>query len=144
MRFKANLLVLGALYCIGASSPASADQIYRCGSSKSVTYTEKPCSARTVNTDPAAIPVKPVDVRRKEHNRIMARALRRAPGESDEQFETRRRRARLMREDRDECARIDVRMPVEEASLKNPDKEEVLNAEAALKESRKRFSDLRC
>jgi hypothetical protein len=37
-----------------------------------------------------------------------------------------------------------VRMPVEEASLKNPDKEEVLKAEAALKESRKRFSDLRC
>jgi hypothetical protein len=35
-------------------------------------------------------------------------------------------------------------MPVEEASLKNPDKEEVSKAEAALAASKKRFSDLRC
>lgn len=144
MRFKANLLVLGALYCIGASSPASAQQIYKCGSGKSVTYTEKPCAARTVNTNQAAVPVKPADVRQQEHNRIMARVLRRTPGESDEQFETRRRRARLMREDRDECARIDVRMPVEEAGMRNHDPADAAKAEAALKESRKRFSELGC
>lgn len=144
MRLKANLLVLGALFCFGASSPASAQQVYKCGSGKSVRYTDKPCSARIVSTDPAAIPVKPVDVRRKEHQRLMARALRRKPGESAQQFETRRRRTRLMPEDSAECARIEVRMPVEEASLKNPDKEEVSKAEAALAASKKRFSDLRC
>jgi hypothetical protein len=144
MRFKANLLVLGALFCISASSPVSAQQIYKCGSRSSVTYTEQACSNRIVSTNPAKVPVKPVDARQKEHNRIMARVMRQKPGESAEDFEIRRRRGRLMREDRDECARIDVRMPVEEASLKNPDPAEVLKAETALRESRKRFSELRC
>jgi hypothetical protein len=35
-------------------------------------------------------------------------------------------------------------MPVEQASMKNPDKDEVLKAETALGESRKRFGELRC
>jgi hypothetical protein len=113
-----------------------------------VLYTEKPCSGRVVNTDQAQVPAKRnpkgVDLRRSEENRVMAQALRRKPDESAEQFETRRRRARLLQEDRAECARLDTRMPVEEASIINPDKQEVLRAEAALGESRKRFRELRC
>lgn len=148
MPFKPNLWVLSALFCISASSPASAQQVYKCGSRASVTYTEKPCSKRTVNTEQAQVPVKPnpkeVDVRRMEQNRVMARAMRPRAGESAEQFETRRRRARLMQEDRAECARLDTRMPVEEARMINPDKTEVLKAEASLGESRKRFGELRC
>jgi hypothetical protein len=148
MPFNPNLLVLGALVCIGASLPASAQQVYKCGSRGSVLYTERPCSKRIVNTDQAGVPVKPnpkeVDVRRVEQNRVMARAMRPRAGESAEQFETRRPRARLMAEDRAECARLDTRMPVEKASMNNPDRTEVLSAEAALGESRKRFSELRC
>jgi hypothetical protein len=146
MRFKADLLVLGALLFFGAPSPASAQQqsVYKCGSSRSVKYTDKPCSARIVSTDPAVVSVKPQDVRRKEHQRLIARSMRQKPGESAEQFETRRRRARLMPEDSAECARIEVRMPVEEASLKNPDKVEVVKAELSLAASKKRFSELRC
>ena len=49
-----------------------------------------------------------------------------------------------MPEDRAECARLDTRMPVEKESMNNPDKEEVLKAEAALEKSKKRFSELRC
>lgn len=144
MRFKANLVVLGALLGIGAWAPASAEPVYKCGSSRSVTYTEKPCSNRIVNTDQAAVPVKPVDVRRAEQDRAVARVLRQRPGESAEQFAVRSRRARLARHDREECERIEVRMPVEQASLKNPDPEEVAKAEAALGASKKRFSELRC
>ena len=148
MPFKPNLLVLSALLCISASSPATAQTVYKCGSARSVTYTEKPCSRRIVNTDQAQAPVKPnpkeVDVRRIEENRAMAQAMHPRAGESAGQFETRRRRARLMPEDRAECARLDTRMPVVKESMNNPDKEEVLKAEAALEKSKKRFSELRC
>src|SRR5689334_2295565 len=146
MRFIANLLVLGALFCIVASTSASAQQVYKCQSRKSVTYTEQPCSRRIVRTDQAPVPVKPnpreVDLRQDEQNRAMARAMRPRPGESAEEFKVRRHRARLLRTDRDECARLDKRMPVEQASMKNPDPEEVSKAEGALKESKRRFGEL--
>lgn len=148
MPFKPNLWVLSALLCISVCAPASAQTVYKCGSGRSVTYTEKPCSMRIVNTEQAEVRVKPnpkeVDVRRIEQNRIMARAMRRRAGESAGQFATRRRRARLMPEDRAECTRLETRMPVEQASMINPDKEEVLKAETALGKSRKQFSALRC
>jgi hypothetical protein len=148
MPFKPNLWMLSALLCISACAPASAQTVYKCGSRRAVTYTEKPCSKRIVKTDQADVPVRPnpkeVDVRRIEQNRVMARAMRRRAGESAEQFATRRRRARLMPEDREECAGLEKRMPVEQASMNNPDKEEVLKAETALGKSRKQFSALRC
>ena len=43
-----------------------------------------------------------------------------------------------------ECARLDPRMPVEQASMNNPDPAEVSKAEVALKQSQKRFGELRC
>jgi hypothetical protein len=140
--------VLSVLFCISASSPVSAQQVYKCWSKGSVMYSQQPCSKRIVNTNPAGAPVKAnrkdVDLRRTEQNRAVARAMRPTAGESTEDFETRRRRARLLREDRDECARVETRMPVEQASLHNPDKEESAKAEAALGKSRKRFSELGC
>ena len=148
MFLKSNLWMLSALLCIGAGSPASAQQVYKCWSRGSVIYTEKPCSKRVVNTDQAPVPVKPnpkeVDLQRLEQNRVMARSLRQRPDESTEQFETRRRRARLLATDRDECARLDTRIPVEQARMKAPDSVEVKKAEAGLAEATKRFSELRC
>lgn len=148
MRMKSGLWVLSALWCIGAASPVGAQQVYKCWSRGTVLYSQQPCSKRPVKTDQADLPVPPnkkeLDLRRSEQNRALARSMRRRAGESEEQFETRRRRARLMREDRDECARLDTRMPVEAASLHNPDKAEVDKAEAALGASKKRFSELGC
>jgi hypothetical protein len=145
---KPNLLMLSALLCVGAWSPASAQQVYKCWSKSSVVYSERPCSSRVVSTEQAPVPAKPnpneVDLKRLEQNRIMARSLRQREGETAEQFETRRRRARLLAADRDECARIDTRMPVEEASMNNPDKAEVQKAETALAASKKRFTELGC
>lgn len=148
MPMKPNLLLLGALLCIGAWSPASSQQVYKCWSRGSVVYTEKPCSKRVVNTDQAPVPVKPtlqeVDTKRLEQNRVLARSLRQRPDESAEQFETRRRRARMLAADRDECARLDTRIPVEQARVKAPDSVEVKKAEAGLAEATKRFTELRC
>jgi hypothetical protein len=151
MLIKPNRWMLGALgglLWIGACAPVAAPEVHKCRSRGSVTYSQQPCFGRVVSTDQAQVPVMPnpkhVDVHRLEENRIVARSLRREPGESAEQFQTRRRRAGLLAQDRAECARLDKRMPVEEASLNNPEKMEVLSAEAALRASRKRFAQLRC
>jgi hypothetical protein len=149
MPFKPNPWVLSALLFIGVPSPSSAQTtVYKCESGGTVTYSEKPCRGRVINTGNAPVPAKPnpkeVDLRRIEENRVVAQAMQPRADESAEQFETRRRRARLMPADRDECARLDKRMPVEEASLTNPDPKEVAKAQQALDKSRKRFGELRC
>lgn len=148
MPFKPLLLLPGALLCIAAALPAAAQPVYKCGTARAVKYSDLPCPGRTVDTADAPVPGKPgarhVDARRIEQNRAMARAMRRMPGESDEAFAARRRRAPMLATDRAECARLDVRMPVEQASLSNPDPEEVSKARTALEQSRKRFGELRC
>ena len=149
MRVGPNLLwALSGLVGLLVVAPASAQAVHKCVSRGSVTYSQRPCSGRLVSTEQADVPVKAnpkkVDVQRLEEARVAARALRRRPNESAEQFAVRRRRARLLAADRDECARLDTRMPVEQASMKNPDPAEVANAQAALKQSRKRFRELHC
>lgn len=143
MPFKTIVLVLGALCCTGALWPAAAQTVYKCGSAALPTYSDQPCSNHIVNTDEAAVPVRP-DIRRTERNRLMAQAMRRLPGESAGEFDLRRHRAALPAEDRAECARLDKRMPVEQAGMNNPDKDEAAQFEAALAKSRKRFGELRC
>ena len=151
MRVGPNLSwVPSGLLCLAAvaMAPASAQAVHKCVSHGTVTYSGKPCSGRILSTEEAAVPVKPnpkkVDLHRLEESRVTARAMRRQPDESAEQFAVRRRRARLLPADRDECARLDVRMPVEQASMKNPDPAEVAQAGAALKRSQKRFGELHC
>ncbi len=145
MRIRSSFWIMSALLCVGAYAPVQAQGVYKCGPRS---YSQQPCSRRAVNTDQAPVPVKPnrgqVDARRLEQNRALARTLRRQPGESAAQFETRRRRTGMLQTDRDECARLDTRIPVEEARMKSPDKQEVSKAEAALAQSRKRFNKLRC
>ena len=149
MSFKPNLWVLSALLCISASSPASAQTtVYKCESGGKVTYSEKACRGRIINTADAPVPARPnpkeMDVRRINESQALAQAMQPKADESTAQFEARRRRASLLPEDRDECARLDKRMPVEEGSLNNPDPEEVSKAQEALGKSRKRFGELRC
>jgi hypothetical protein len=140
---KPSFLILSAILCIAA--PVGAQQVYKCGSGS---YSQKPCSQRTVNTEQAPVPAKrtakDTDVRRMEQNRVLARSLRQKPGETAEQFAKRQRRARMMETDRDECARLDARIPVEQARMNTPDSPEVIKAEAALVETKKRFAELRC
>lgn len=144
MLFKASAWVASAALWV-AASPLGAQPVYKCGPRS---YSQLPCAKRPMNTSDAPVPVQPnpreVDIRRLEENRVLARSLRRLPGESVEAFRTRQRRTRLLQTDREECERLDKRMPVEEARMKSPDQEEVRLAEDALVQSRKRFKQLRC
>lgn len=145
MILKSIFWIVGTMLCI-AAAPASAQmQVYKCGPRS---YSQHPCSTRTVNTADAPVPRKPsskeVDVRRVEQNRAVARSLRRLPGETVAEFEVRRRRAGMLRTDREECERLDTRLPLEEARMKSPDRQEVLSASGALSASKKRFGELRC
>lgn len=116
------------LLCGGAQAQA----VYRCNGH---TYSEQPCSTRVVRTYDAPVPASP---------RPRDVVVHRLPGESADEFSTRKRRAALSESDRDECARLDKRIPVEQERLKTLREEEVDDAQAALGESRKRFKQLRC
>jgi len=154
MFFKPSLSIAIISLFLAAAVPSAKAQttVYQCGSGASITYSEKPCvGGRIVNTDDAPVPQPPKqkdnkvqDARRLEHNKALAQAMKPNAGESAEQFEKRRRRAAMMDADSAECARLDKRIPVEEASLTNPDKAEVEKAEAALVISRARFAKLGC
>lgn len=112
---------------------AQAQAVYKC-SWKS--YSEQPCSSRVVRTYDAPVPPSP-----KPANAV----TRRLPGETVAEFNTRRHRAGLRETDRDECARLDKRIPVEQARLKSSTwDEDIDDAQGALAESHKRFKQLRC
>lgn len=130
---------------MAAASASAQGVVYKCGPRS---YSQHPCSKRIVNTDDAPVHrksnPKEVDLRRIEQNRALARSTRRLPGETAEEFQVRRHRARLLQTDRDECERLDSRIPLEQARMKSPDPQEVLNAGGALSTSKKRFAQLRC
>jgi hypothetical protein len=137
MRAQSILALAGALFCAGAASPAFADGVYKCGLRS---YSYQPCSNRTVNTDDAPVPAKP----RLNAGQAPGGAVRHLPGETQAQFATRQRRASLQETDRDECSRLDTRIPFEKERLKSPRPEEVEQAQKGLAESQRRFSQLRC
>lgn len=145
MVIGSSLRVLTAGFCISVTFSVAAQPVYKCGARGAVVYSQQPCPGRTIDNNVLAKPgAREADLRRREQNRAMARAMRPLPGESNADFRTRRRRAGLAFEDRAECDRLDTRIPVEEARLGNPDTAELLKAEAGLGESRKRFGQLRC
>ena len=148
MPLKSIVGLLGAALCFGAASPAGAQDVYKCERGRSTTYSQQPCTGRVINTTEAPVPVKPnpreLDLRRIEQNRILAQTLRPRPGETTAQFETRRRRARMLPEDRQECARLEKRIPVEKARMDHPDEEVIDDAQAALAQTKKRFAEMRC
>jgi hypothetical protein len=129
-----------------ASAQTPTQDVYRCGAGRNTTYTHVPCTPGTaVNTDDAPVPAQSkAEQRRVEHNRAVARSLRRLPGESVAQFENRRHRYGMLASDREECDRLDKRIPVERARLTEPDAERVRQAQEALDASNRRYSQLRC
>jgi hypothetical protein len=148
MSVRSIVGLLGALSCALAWAPAAAQDAYKCTRGRDVTYSQQPCHGRVINTREASVPAKPnpkgVDLRRVEQNRILAQTLHRRPGETVAQFDTRRRRASMLAEDRQECARLEKRIPVERARMDHPDEEVIDDAQAALVQSRKRFAEMRC
>ena len=112
---------------------AHAQTVYKCSSRS---YSEQPCSARIVRTYEAPVPTPP-----KPHD-VVAQRL---PGETQEELALRKHRAHLSESDRDECARLDKRIPFERERLKKtPGEPDVGQAQSSLSESLKRFKQLRC
>ena len=133
MPVKAILWMVGAALSMACGLPAGAQSVYKCGPSS---YSQYPCSKRIVSTADAPVP--------RKANRSPVQSTRRLPGETAEAFQLRRHRATLLRTDREECERLDTRIPLEQARMKSPVEEEVQSAEAALSASKKRFRELRC
>jgi len=133
--------IVMAVACMAACSSAAAQTVYRCGPRS---YSSQPCSNRTVNTTEAPVPVTSAAKRELEHRRLLAQSLRREPGESAADFEKRRRWTRLLPADGQECARLDKRVPLEQARMTSPDEGEVQAAQAALAGAKKRARELHC
>jgi len=141
MRAMTGWKIVMAAACMAACSSAAAQAVYRCGLRS---YSTQPCSKHTVNTAEAPVPVTSADVRAREQRRLLAQSLRREPGESATDFDKRRRWTRLAPADGQECARLDKRMPLEEARMRSPDAGEVEAAQAALAGAKKRSRELHC
>jgi hypothetical protein len=110
-----------------------AQAVYKCNSR---TYSEQPCSKRIVGTDDAPVPAAP---------KAKVVVAHRLPGETSEEFTVRKHRARLSATDRDECARLDKRIPFERQRLKASTwEEDIDDAQTGLADSEKRFRQLRC
>jgi hypothetical protein len=141
MRAMTAWKIVMAVACMAACSSVAAQAVYRCGFRS---YSSQPCSKHVVNTADAPVPVTRADVRAREQRRLLAQSLRREPGESAADFGKRRRWTRLLPADGQECARLDKRMPLEEARMASPDQDEIDAGKTALAGARKRARELHC
>jgi hypothetical protein len=132
MRKLTGIVAVLALAVPGAAVHAQA--VYKCSARS---YSQAPCSSRVVQTYDA-----PVELPTRKGTIIVAHRL---PGESAEQYATRKKRANLSETDRDECARLDRKMPVERERLKaSGEPEEVDALQDSIGETRKRYKQLHC
>ena len=69
---------------------------------------------------------------------------RQLPGETVAEFNLRKRRSHLKETDRDECARLDKRIPFEQERAQSSVEDEVDSAQVALDTSRRRFKKIGC
>lgn len=123
----------GVAFMVVAGGVAAQGEAYKCGPDS---YAQHPCSDKVVNTEEHRAPPA------KRGGTVIAHRL---PGETDAEFALRQRRAHLSETDRDECARLDKRIPFEQERLKNTvRREEAEQAQESLTEARQRFGRLRC
>jgi hypothetical protein len=147
---KAAALLACAALC--ASATASGQTVYKCKANGTVVYSHEPClGAEVVDTTPtqgldksSGMSRKGVDVRRSEHNKMMAEALRPILGETQVQYETRLRRSKLLREQRLECAVLDRQLARHQRTEDTGVGKSSDGGAAALLELQKQFRELRC
>ena len=135
-----------------ATWSAGAQTVYKCQSDNAIVYSHEPClGAAVVDTRPtegmdksSGQSRKGADVRKSETNKATAKAMEPLLGETAEQLEKRHRRFKLTVEARQECAKLDGVLTVQETEARSTGKAAAPNAEQRLLESRKRFRELRC
>ena len=130
-----KLLMFAAVIALGFLwGTVQAQAVYKCSWQS---YSEKPCSTRIVRSYEA-----PVDAPSHRAGEVVAHRL---PGETSEELALRKRRIHLGASDRDECARLDKKMPFERERIRNsPNQDEIDEAQDSLSEAKKRFNQLRC
>ena len=122
-------LVLGAT----AGAAGAQDTVYKC---REGVYSDHACSSRVVKTYDAPVPVVP---------KARDGVSRQLPGETVAEFTLRQRRGHLKETDRDECARLDKRIPFERERTKtSTGEDDVDDSQAALDISRRRYKQLGC
>jgi hypothetical protein len=130
----ATLATLAVFSALGAAAlPAGAQTtVYKC---RDGAYSDQNCSSRVVRTYDSPVPVA---------SKTREGASRLLPGETVAEFSLRKRRSHLKETDRDECARLDKRIAVDQERTRTHAEEEVDEAQAALATSRSRFRQLGC
>lgn len=125
--------IMAALVLTAACGAAGAQTtVYKC---RSGVYSDQNCSGRIVSTYESPVPAAP---------KPLLGAYRQLPGETVAEFNLRKRRSHLRETDRDECARLDKRIPFEQERALSNVEDEVDSAQAALLVSRKRFKQVGC
>jgi len=117
-----------------------------------VSYSDSPCvGAKEIDATPTqgmdkmtGASRKGADVRRDEHNALMADALKPLTGMSTEQYRVHKHRFKLSPKDKAECSRLDTALPkLKQHAATAPSSERAL-ADVELYKARKYFNDLNC
>jgi len=145
-----SLALLGLL---GSITPAHAQKpVYRCETAGKVSYSYAPCmGAKEIDATPTqgidkmtGASRKGADVRRDEHNALMADALKPLTGMSPEQYRVYKHRFKLSPRDKAECTRLDTELPeLKQRAATAPPSDKAL-ADVELYKARKQFNDLNC
>lgn len=143
----ASTIVLGL-----AASAAGAQNVYKCQSGRSVSYSHEPCvGAQVVDTTPtqgmdhySGRKRTGADVQKTEYRKLVAEALKPLTGMDAQQFEKTTARQKLAPGSRLQCDLLDARLPRDEAQVAQARKGAMAKAEVALFESRKRYRELGC
>jgi hypothetical protein len=145
-----SLALLGLL---GSITPTHAQKpVYRCETAGKVSYSDAPCvGAKEIDATPTqgidkmtGASRKGADVRRDEHNALMADALKPLTGMSPEQYRVYKHRFKLSPRDKAECTRLDTELPeLKKRAATAPPSDKAL-ADVELYKARKQFNDLNC
>ena len=149
-RFHWSFALLGLL-SFGFHAHAQKP-VYRCETAGKVSYSDAPCvGAKEIDATPTqgmdkmtGTSRKGADVRRDEHNAVMAEALKPLTGMSGDQYRVYKHRLKLSPRDKTECGRLDTNLPeLKQRAATAPSSEKTL-ADVELYKARKQFNDLNC
>lgn len=126
--------------------------VYRCETAGKVSYSDEPCvGAKEIDATPTqgmdkmtGASRKGADVRRDEHNAVMADALKPLTGMSADQYRVYKHRFKLSPKDKAECARLDTNLPELKQRAATALSSEKTRADVELYKARKQLNDLNC
>lgn len=117
-----------------------------------MSYSDAPCvGAKEIDATPTqgmdkmtGISRKGADVRRDEHNAVMADALKPLTGMNADQYRVYKHRLKLSPRDNAECVRLDTKLPELKQRAATAVPTDKALADVELYKARKQFNDLNC